>query len=856
MALKTGDYEHQRLLPRTLEDLLIGWVARLTGVVMLIVCGLTWLALISWSATDPSLSTSSSSATTNLLGAFGAGISDLLLQTLGLTTVFALTCLVVWGLQLTLSGRVDRFQVRAFLAVISLLTIAGGASALPTVGNWKFLHGFGGLLGDVSYNIVAGLMAQLSVAGGGLVAGLLLFFVGFWSFSVAIGLDRERLFLIIRPQRRTRETERRAAPKGLVERLQENADTAANEPQAGPRLEPKFNLSNLNPAQARLVEFGSVGGQAATDTMQDLALDGDEQGFGNGEAGETDATGWKDFGDDHGEDHSVARMAERFAPGGKRPLRGGEDSLQGRLAVAQHDADVPPALMPHEEQLAVAMPVSRRKAIYRRPSLNELAPNDPAPALKAERLAELRDQAMQLTDVLADFRVKGDIRNIHPGPVVTLFEFEPARGTKSSRIIALADDIARSMSAASARVSVMAGRNAIGIELPNAERETVLLRELLESEAYRNSDARLPLAIGKGIAGEPVVADLARMPHLLVAGTTGSGKSVAINAMILSLLYRKAPSECRLLMIDPKMLELSAYNNIPHLLAPVITDPQQSVLALQWAVGEMEERYKRMTELGVRSIDVFNNRLRHAQRAGEPLVQKVHVGFDPLSGEARFEDKFLDLSPMPHIVIIVDEFADLMCVAGKEIEAAVQRLAQMARAAGIHMIMATQRPSVDVVTGTIKANFPTRIGFKVASKIDSRTILNEAGAEQLLGQGDMLLATGGSPMVRAHGPFVGDDEVEAVSSTLKLQGPPAYAADLCTLLEGVQLDDGGTHADPDDALYARAIELVTREGRASTSYLQRRLSIGYNRAASLIERLEDEGVISPADRAGRRKIVA
>ncbi len=864
MALNPNNYDHQRLLPRTLEDLLIGWVARLGGFLILTVTGVTWLALLSWSATDPSLSTSSNSQTMNLVGSTGAAVSDLLLQTLGLSAVFVLVCLMVWGLQLSLSARVDRFQVRAFLAVIAILAIAGGSSALPTAASWKFLHGYGGLLGDVSYNLAAGMFGQLQLAGSGILAGTLLFGCGFWALSCAIGLDRERLFQIVTPQRR--------GPSDAGQRPDETAPTmpsAAEPPQrhevAEPheitehRLEPRFNLSNLNPAQARLIEFGSVGApdptageqhvSAAVPGLMDRIHDAVAGEAGKADPGEEAAT--------PPEDESAAAMAERFAPGGgrrkapraaeaaaARPVGANAAAAQG----AQPCGDMPRFLGP---------PKPRPKPVYRKPSLNDLAPGNTDPTLPAARLAELRTTADRLLNVLADFSVKGEIRDIRPGPVVTLFEFEPARGTKSARVIALADDVARSMSATSARIAVIPGRNAIGIELPNTERETVLLRELLETDAYRNNDARLPLAIGKGIAGEPVIADLARMPHLLVAGTTGSGKSVAINAMILSLLYRKAPGDCRFLMIDPKMLELSAYNGIPHQLAPVITEPQQAVLALQWAVGEMEERYKHMTELGVRSIDVFNNRVRHARRVGEPLVQKVHIGFDSVTGQARFEDKYLDLAPMPYIVIVVDEFADLMCVAGKEIEAAVQRLSQMARAAGIHMIMATQRPSVDVVTGTIKANFPTRIGFKVASKIDSRTILNEPGAEQLLGQGDMLLATGGAPMVRAHGPFVGDGEVEAVSSALKMQGTPAYAADLCALLDGVaQAGEGQEQGSGVEDLYEKAVALVLEDGRPSTSFLQRRLSIGYNRAAKLIERMESEGLISAADRSGKRKIVA
>ncbi len=468
----------------------------------------------------------------------------------------------------------------------------------------------------------------------------------------------------------------------------------------------------------------------------------------------------------------------------------------------------------------------------------------------------LRGNARLLEDVLSDFGVKGEIRDIRPGPVVTLFEFEPARGVKSSRVIGLADDIARSMSATSARVAVVPGRNAIGIELPNSRRDAVLLREVLESEAYKSANSALPIALGKSIGGEPVVADLARMPHLLVAGTTGSGKSVGVNAMILSLLYRMDPDDCRFLMIDPKMLELSVYNGIPHLLAPVVTDPQKAVTALNWAVGEMEERYKRMAKLSVRNIDVYNNRVRNAKKRGEMISRTVQTGFDRRTGDAVYEREQIELETMPYIVVVIDEFADLMMVAGKEVEASVQRLAQMARAAGIHIIMATQRPSVDVITGTIKANFPTRISFKVTSKIDSRTILNEQGAEQLLGQGDMLFAAGSGQIGRVHGALVADDEVEVITNFLRSQGAPRYIEGITDAREESGADSPLPQGQGEEDLYDRAVAIILRDRKASTSYLQRRLSIGYNRAADLIERMEAEGLIGPANHAGKREILA
>ncbi|MGD9981124.1 MAG: DNA translocase FtsK 4TM domain-containing protein [Hyphomonadaceae bacterium] len=471
----------------------------------------------------------------------------------------------------------------------------------------------------------------------------------------------------------------------------------------------------------------------------------------------------------------------------------------------------------------------------------------------------LHAMSRQLEGVLADFGVQGEVLSARPGPVVTLFEFEPAAGVKSSRVIGLSDDIARTMNATAARVAVIPGRNAIGIELPNGKRETVFLRSLLNSASFAGTQGDLPLGLGETIEGDPFAADLTKMPHLLIAGTTGSGKSVGINAMILSLLYRHTPDECRFIMIDPKMLELSVYEGIPHLLHPVVTDPKKAVVALKWTVREMEDRYRRMSKLGVRNITGYNERVTDAMERGERLERTVHAGFDPTSGEPIYETRELPLEPMPYIVVVIDEMADLMITAGKEIEAAVQRLAQMARAAGIHVIMATQRPSVDVITGTIKANFPTRISYQVTSKIDSRTILGEQGAEQLLGQGDLLFMAGGGRIRRLHGPFVTDSEVERVVAMLKEQGAPVYRQDVTEepnengADDNPELFDGEAGSDGD--LFDRAVEIVRRDRKASTSYLQRRLQIGYNRAATLIEKMEKAGIISEANAAGKRDIL-
>ncbi|GAA6201510.1 DNA translocase FtsK 4TM domain-containing protein [Aquicoccus sp. SU-CL01552] len=475
----------------------------------------------------------------------------------------------------------------------------------------------------------------------------------------------------------------------------------------------------------------------------------------------------------------------------------------------------------------------------------------------------LEENARMLENVLDDYGVKGEIVSVRPGPVVTMYELEPAPGLKASRVIGLADDIARSMSALSARVSTVPGRSVIGIELPNDKREKVVLREILASRDFGDSKLSLPLALGKDIGGEAVVANLAKMPHLLIAGTTGSGKSVAINTMILSLLYKLTPEECRLIMIDPKMLELSVYDGIPHLLSPVVTDPKKAVVALKWVVGEMEDRYRKMSKMGVRNIEGFNGRVRDALSKGEMFSRTVQTGFDDETGEPVFETEESQPVALPYIVVIVDEMADLMMVAGKEIEACIQRLAQMARASGIHLIMATQRPSVDVITGTIKANFPTRISFQVTSKVDSRTILGEMGAEQLLGMGDMLYMAGGAKITRCHGPFVSDEEVEEVVTHLKQFGPPDYVGkvldgpddDKAENIDAVLGLSTGGNTDGEDALYDSAVQIVINDRKCSTSYIQRKLAIGYNKAARLVEQMEDEGLVSPANHVGKRDIL-
>jgi len=530
-------------------------------------------------------------------------------------------------------------------------------------------------------------------------------------------------------------------------------------------------------------------------------------------------------------------------------------------AVVQHSPRRAP--QPSRQAMAEAQPALKfedRHPAYEVPPLSLLA--NPANVQRHHLSDEaLEENARMLENVLDDYGVKGEIVSVRPGPVVTMYELEPAPGLKASRVIGLADDIARSMSALSARVSTVPGRSVIGIELPNEKREMVVLREMLAARDFGDGNQKLPLALGKDIGGDPVIANLAKMPHLLIAGTTGSGKSVAINTMILSLLYKLTPEECRLIMIDPKMLELSVYDGIPHLLSPVVTDPKKAVVALKWVVGEMEERYRKMSKMGVRNIDGYNSRVKDALDKGEMFKRTVQTGFDDETGEPIFETEEFQPEKLPYIVVIVDEMADLMMVAGKEIEACIQRLAQMARASGIHLIMATQRPSVDVITGTIKANFPTRISFQVTGKIDSRTILGEQGAEQLLGMGDMLYMAGGSKIMRVHGPFVSDEEVEEIVNHLKAYGPPDYVGGV---VEGPDEDKEsdidmvlglGGNTDGEDALYDTAVAIVAKDRKCSTSYIQRKLAIGYNKAARLVEQMEEQGVVSPANHVGKREIL-
>jgi DNA segregation ATPase FtsK/SpoIIIE, S-DNA-T family len=789
-------------LPAAIRQMLARRLREFAGLGLLVLSGVTAAALMTWSVQDPSLSHATSRAIRNIAGYPGAIGADLLMQILGLGAIMLILPVAIWGWRMLTHRSFDREALRIGCWILCTVISAGFASCWPHGGAWPLPTGLGGVVGDALVRAPAVVFGPPGFVYC-LVLGIILGAAMVVTFLVASGMGS-----------RPREQE-------LTE--VEDDDAPFVEEDDGGSVSLGWVFHAAMSAKARLgwllsLAYGRL--VASSPAPRASAFERQEPNLGS-------------------------RAAPTLAPQADEDFEDEEED------------DVPAARAPRKKA-APRAPQRKSSDRFELPSVSVLtAPraSDRQPLSKSE----LETNSRALEGVLSDFGVRGDIVKAHPGPVVTLYELEPAPGIKSSRVIGLADDIARSMSALSARVAVVPGRNAIGIELPNAHREKVYLRELLAVKDGNESVAKLPLCLGKNIGGESIIVDLARMPHLLIAGTTGSGKSVAINTMILSLVYRLRPDQCRLIMVDPKMLELSVYDGIPHLLTPVVTDPKKAVVALKWAVREMEERYKRMSKLGVRNIDGYNARLVEAKSKGEELTRTVHTGFDKETGKAVYEDEKLDLEPLPYIVIIVDEMADLMMVAGKDIEGAVQRLAQMARAAGLHVILATQRPSVDVITGTIKANFPTRISFQVTSKIDSRTILGEMGAEQLLGQGDMLYMAGGGRISRVHGPFVSDEEVEKVVRHLKSQGQPEYleavTAEEPTDEDGAVFDSTGMGGDGAGDLFSQAVAIVKRDRKASTSYIQRRLQIGYNRAASLMERMELEGIVGQANHAGKREIL-
>ncbi len=815
------------LMPPDMAELLSRRATEGIGLVFGALAALLLLALATYTPIDPSWNTAGGTGEYhNLLGAWGAYPADLLVQLFGVVSFFLCVILTAWAWRLIRRGTMGRAWVRLLGAMIALALFAGAATPLagtpfaPT--NWAAAGLPGGAVGVIVLDGMMGLARDLGLAVGPGVTAIALAILGVLTILIAFGLSRGEWGLLGRQTARGSQVAGAAMGKaaGRTAKLTVAAGRAAQRTlrrREAPSLgrttggSASEELSAPRPARATHSEARDL---STTDTA--------EPPLGPKTADRTAAP------------EKTIGAAIGATPS---PIAAGSGAENAGHDILSLGGDATYELPPY--------------ALLSLPSEDERAE-----VLSKETLSET---AASLESVLADFGVKGQIVKVNPGPVVTLFELEPAPGTKSSRVIGLSDDIARSMGAVSVRVAVVPGKNAMGIELPNPGRETVYLRELLESRAAEKTSAKLALMLGRDIGGEPIIADLARMPHLLVAGTTGSGKSVAINTMILSLLYRMPPERVRFIMIDPKMLELSVYDDIPHLLAPVVTDPKKAVVALKWTVREMEDRYRGMSRMGVRNVEGYNQKLRDARERGETLMRRVQTGFDPDTGKPVFEDQPMDMTELPYIVVVVDEMADLMLVAGKEIEGAIQRLAQMARAAGIHIIMATQRPSVDVITGTIKANFPTRISFQVTSKIDSRTILGEGGAEQLLGQGDMLYMAGGGRITRVHGPFVSDSEVEQVVAHLKRQGEPAYNDTVLDESEdtggGLGDDGSGSGSGTGNELYDKAVDLVARERKASTSFIQRHLQIGYNRAATIIEEMERNGVVSSANHVGKREVL-
>ena len=772
------------------------FTARFRGGLVAAFGGAALFSFLSYNAADPSWNVASSDAPTNLLGGFGATLADVGQQSMGLAAWIGAVVMLVAGLNRASArdplGSRAMLRLRSAVGLLGVLLLGGALASLQTPASWPLSRGLGGFWGDGLVTGLAAFIGFVKLPASRLLASLLLASGALSALIFAAGIKRHDF------------THAGAwmawAAEGIggLTGLRAVRDIPAPSPRAARVRKPK-----------------------------PLAIDADEDG----------------------PPFDLAPSAQRGAPDP-------DGAFDGPIAVNTPKTQTAKPSIREQRENQKAFDFVHPGG-FQLPELAMLA----KPKVRQSTFDEtaLRQNARLLETVLGEFGVKGAIDQIRPGPVVTLYELVPAPGVKSSRVIALADDIARSMSARSARVSVVSGRNAIGIELPNAKRETVYLRDLLSSSEYEKAGQTLPLALGESIGGEPYIADLAKMPHLLIAGTTGSGKSVGVNAMILSILYKLSPEQCRFIMIDPKMLELSVYDGIPHLLAPVVTDPKKAIVALKWTVREMENRYRLMSKIGVRNVAGYNDKAREALAKGEHFERTVQTGFDD-AGRPVYESEKLRPEPMPMLVVVIDEVADLMMVAGKDIEGAVQRLAQMARAAGIHLIMATQRPSVDVITGTIKANFPTRISFQVTSKIDARTILGEQGAEQLLGQGDMLYMAGGGRVTRLHGPFVSDQEVEDVAKFLRSQGAPQYLEEVTAAPEEDEDGEGGVGegggGGSGNDLYDQAVAVVTRDGKASTSYIQRRLQIGYNRAASLMEQMEREGVVGAANHAGKREILA
>ena len=822
VVIRSNTAAARRLASPAVRSLMRQRLGEFAGILLGLLGLALLVALASHDPADPSLNTATTRATSNLAGPPGAMLSDLLLQGFGLAGALPGIAMLAWSWRIASHRGIGSPAVR-MVALLSALPILGAVlAALPGADAhaaipWPTVAGPGGAIGQLLAS------AALNTARD---------WIGPWA-----------PFIIW--------------PLGMLAAL-------------------GLTLLTLGLSIGEWRAIGSVAGRTAGSAARRSVSGGQSAAGVVGRVSSGFATILSPLSRlfrGHPEDDDVAQARpSEFVPRAAGTGMNERGGVTQRLPAPELADEEPPAPEPRTRLAAILdkrpaksakpkpeqFPLPLTENGWRFPPLSLLTPA-PARGAVGPTAEALEVVARRLETVLGDYGVQGRIVAYRAGPVVTLYELEPAPGIRSARVIGLADDIARTLAVAAVRIATVSGRNVIGIEVPHEKRETVYLSEVLAAEAAQKHAGRLSLALGKDIGGDAVLADLARMPHLMIAGTTGSGKSVGVNAMILSLLYRLSPDQCRLILIDPKMLELSVYAGIPHLMAPVVTEPAKAVIALKWTVREMERRYRSMSLLGVRNIGGYNDRVAEARAKGEIVTRRVQTGFDPDTGRPTFEEQPLALEPLPFIVVVVDEMADLMMVAGKEIESAVQRLAQMARAAGIHVIMATQRPSVDVITGTIKANFPTRISFQVISKFDSRTILGEQGAEQLLGMGDMLYMMGGGRITRVHGPFVSDREVEDVVAFLREQGEPAYLEEVTEATE----DDGGNQAlsgissasDGEKNLFDQAVAVVAREGKASTSFIQRHLNIGYNRAAKLIEQMEKEGIVSAANHVGKREIL-
>ncbi len=859
--------QEKRLISPAFSTFLQNRIKEIIGIILLICAMVFFLALFSYSPIDNAINVASYGTSKNLIGPIGSYLADGFLQWFGLASYFIVAALFIYGFRFIRDvGLKGVLKLRPFLLFPTLLGFSTLLAWLtPTTPHSEpFVNkGYGGALGDILALLLSGhtfLFSGFMT----LLIFLLVAFVTFILMTYALILPFnfwhrsftyifKGLLFLIRPYKKDGTEELKKEKTSIIVSSTPTQETSkkhsslwrkwpmmkktsrADNMQEEVSLEHSAEFSEPNPSKLMVY------------SPPESSISSDNEEYQIMPASQLE----DDFNDD---DFEIEPELQPIASSNahKTFTQPKIQSEQAKANRATKKAETVKDKDDNQDNMAI-----KPNPAYKFPTLNMLDKAPPKADQDPEQIKKLEENAKRLEQTLQEFGVKGQIVSVRPGPVVTLYELEPAPGTRTSRVVGLSDDIARQMLVASVRVAPVAGKNVIGIEMPNEKRETVWLRTLFEHESFRKAKGKLAMALGENIGGEPMVVDLAKMPHLLIAGTTGSGKSVAVNTMILSLLYRLKPEECRLIMIDPKMLELSVYEDIPHLLTPVVTDPMKAVVSLKWAVREMDDRYRKMAKMGVRNIAGYNSRIKEALAKGETLTKDIQTGFDE-NGRPLTESIPLDMNLMPYIVILIDEVADLMMMGGKQdIEIAVQRLAQKARAAGIHVIMATQRPSVDVITGTIKANFPTRISFAVTSRIDSRTILGEQGAEQLLGMGDMLYMAGGGKTERAHGPFVSDEEVEEIASHIRKQGQPQYVSAVLEEVneDGSPIEASETGGGEKDVLYDQALAIILREKKASTSFIQRQLAIGYNRAARIIDQLEAEGIISPADRVGRRSVL-